>query len=170
MHVCQTLLNEQIKRLGPYSDDNVFYEKMARDFLKDNDYAVLYDLARDQKKPVSRKVYRKVDSNNTQCTYTIQRYQKVLTFRCFFWAPDQGILEGILREFEQNITEIKRIPDSNGVSVKVILDDVVRSQEKRDRRLRRPEMAIIRINFEGGLFVRKSNPIIQNVNVQMKED
>ena len=165
MHVCQTYLAAQIKDLAPYDDTNVFFEQLKRDFLKSQPYAALYDIARDEKKPVSRKVFRSVNADRTVCTYTIQRYQKRLTFRCFFWAPDKEELEDILKSFEQNISERKKIPDSQGIEIKVILDDVVRKPEERDRRLRRPELAIVRIVFEGGIFVERSNPIIQDVTI-----
>ena len=166
---CKAFLESQIKALSQYDDSNVFYNEMKRDFLKDNDYAVLYGLAKDTKTPTGRKVHREKNSDGTAYTYIIQRYRRVLIYRIIFHAPDDDILDTITEDFEQAIAEVKKIY-SGGIEVKVILDDTVRNQEKRDRRLRRPEKAIVRISFEGGLYVRKDTPIIQDVNIQVKED
>jgi len=165
---CNAFLESHIKALSQYDDSNVFYDQMKLDFVKDNDYAVLYGLAKDSKKPTGRKVWKEKNVDNTAYTYTIQRYSRTLIYRIIFYAPREDI-DTITEGFEQAIAEVKKIY-SSGIDVKVVLDDTVRNQEKRDRRLKRPEKTIIRISFEGGLYLKKDTPIIQDVNIQVKED
>ena len=169
IQACKIFLDEQIKQIGYFDNTNVFYDRMPRDFLKDNRLAVIYDLVSDNFDKVSRKVHVERNQGKTSYVYTLQRFERKIRFRCLFYSDNYAQLGEILEEFVLKIAETKKIYDSQNIEIRVELDDVLRSQADRDRKLLRPEKGIVRIIFVGGVFMSKQKPIIQDLNINIKE-
>ena len=180
--VCKTFLTARIKEIlmpddltPAYTDSNIFFGNMTRDWLKDHDYAVNCLMLQDRKKKDGRLIARE---RNVDCTYynfTRRRFKRTVLFRCLMYAAQFTDLwgstgfTGFVDQFEQKTTEASRvIADSNNRAVRIELHDAVRpwgGDEEKGRLKRQPRMAISRIEFTGGIYTTFSEPIPPSINI-----
>lgn len=184
MLACQTFLIARLQELTlrdgytkPYrSADpgaNIFFDELPLDFLKDNDFAACCLPLQDRNKKSGRMIARTRNAGNTAYTLTRRRYQRDVMFRCLFygsadtlWGGD--VFTGMVEQFTQAVANYRVIADADESAIRIEPQDTARpwdSETERDRKLRRPRMAIVRILFVGGLQTTTTIPIIPSVTI-----
>lgn len=185
--VCQTFLAARMQELllpdgttHPYIDApvrNIFFDELPRDFLKDNDYAACCLPLRDTNKKSGRAIAKARNEEKTELTITRRRYDRVILFRCLLYAlhPDDlwgaGAYTGLVEQLLHGIADHKWIADSDNSAIQVTAQDQARpwnSDEEMDRKLNRPRLAIVRVEFAGGVQKTATQPLIKSVEITPK--
>lgn len=158
----------------PADEVNIFFGELPRDFLKDHAYAAQCLPLQDRKKPDGRLIGRARDAGATRYTFTRRRFRREVLFRCFLYAERFEELwgapgyTGLVDQFEQAIAETKVIADSGNNAIRIEPQDAVRpwgAEAEADRLKRRPHLAIVRVQFTGGIHTTAEIPIIQDVQI-----
>jgi len=182
IEACKTFLSERLKEIlledesPAYTDGIIFFGNMPRDFLKDNDYAANCLILHDRKKKDGAVISRARNVECTEYTFVRRRYLRTVLFRCFLHAENFDDLwgtagfVGLVDQLEQKVAEADRvIADSGNNAVKVDLHDAVRpwslDDEALQRAKRRPYKAIVRVEFEGGIYTSWTEPIVPGVEI-----
>jgi hypothetical protein len=152
----------------------LFFSELPRDYLKDNAYAAQCLPLQDRKKPEGRRIARTRNGSATAYTFIRRRYRREVLFRCFLYA--EGLEElwgpsgytGLVDQFEQAIAATRVFADSGNNAVRIELHDAARpwnSEAENDRKRRRPHLAIVRVQFTGGIHTTEVVPIIQDAEI-----
>lgn len=156
---------------------NIFFGELPLDFLKDNDYAACCLALRDTNKHSGRLIAKERNEAFTEQTLTRRRYDRVILFRCLLYAHQEddlwgsGSYTGLAEQFSQGIANYKCIADSDNSAILIAPQDAVRpwnTGEELNRKLRRPRLAIIRVQFTGGIQTTTTQPLIQSVEITPK--
>ncbi len=181
IEACKTFLIERLKEIlledlsAPYTDDNIFFGNMDRDYLKDHDYAANCLILQDRKKKDGSIVGRERNLDNMVYTLTRRRFERRVLIRCFTYAGNFAALwgnagyEGLVDQLEQKTAEASRgIADSQNRAIRIELHDAVRpwgAEEAGERLKRRPHQAICRMEFTGGIYTTWTVPIVPSVSI-----
>lgn len=178
----KTFLTARIKEIllpdgetPAYTDDDVFFGNMTRDYLKDHKYAANCLIFQDRKKKDGSLIAKERNQECTYYTFTRRRFHRTVLFRCLLYAAtftdlwgETGVT-GFIDQFEQKIAEADRvIPDSENRAVRINLYDAVRpwNAEEATRQVKkRPLLAISRVEFTGGIYTTYSVPIIPSIEI-----
>lgn len=158
-----------------YTDDDIFFGNMTRDYLKDHDFAANCLILQDRKKKDGRLILKERNAENTYYTVTRRRFKRTVLFRCLLYAASYTDLwgeagfTGFVDQFEQKVAEADRvIPDSQNRAIEINLHDAIRPWDA-DIALRqvkkRPHLAISRVEFTGGIYTTTSVPIIPSIEI-----
>lgn len=152
----------------------IFFGELPRDFLKDHDFAFQALALQDRKIKEGRLIGRVRNAEATRYRFTRRRYRREILFRCFIYAPryedlfgEEGFI-GLVDQFEQTVANTRVLADSGNNVIHVELQDAVRpwgSESEADRQKGRPNLAIIRLKFNGGVHTTEEIPIIQTVEI-----
>lgn len=182
IEAAKTFLTARVKEIlmpdgmtPAYTDSNIFFGNMTRDWLKDHDYAVNCLMLQDRKKKDGSLVARERNAEHTYYNFTRRRFKRTVLFRCFLYAAEFSDLwgeagfTGFIDQFEQKIAEADRvIPDSGNNAVRIDLHDAVRpwNTDEASRQVkRRSPLAISRVEFIGGIYTTWSVPIIPSIEI-----
>ncbi|MDD5106046.1 MAG: hypothetical protein PHC49_10565 [Desulfuromonadaceae bacterium] len=191
---CQKYLSDRLTGLlladgytTPYRGDdpgrNIFFDELPRDFLKDNDYAVcclpLIDRSRKFGKLISsiRTAAVEVEGEPTilaKYTRIRRRFTREITFRCLLyglageeiWGSGESI--GLAEQFQQGVSDHKLFADADNSAILVEPQEIARpwdSDVEMARKLSRPILAIVRVQFLGGIQKTATTPIIPGVTI-----
>lgn len=158
----------------PGDPGTLFFEELPRDFLKDHDYAAQCLPLQDRKKPSGRLIGRQRNEAATAYTFVRRRYRREILFRCFLYAERFEQLwgapgyRGLVEQFEQAIAGTRVIADVGNNAIRIEPQDAVRpwgAEVQADRLRRRPHLAIVRVQFSGGIHTTAQVPIIQDVEI-----
>lgn len=154
--------------------ENIFFDELPRDFLKDADYAVCCLPLQDRTKKSGRLI-SKVRALEPTPRYTItrRRYDREILFRCLMYAPAAELVgsaggPGLADRFLASIAGYKVIADSAGNVITIETDESSRpwnAAAELDRKLLRPKLAIIRVRFTGGIDTVTEMPIIPSAQI-----
>jgi len=153
---------------------DIFFDELPIDFLKDHDYAACCLDLRDATKKSGRSIAKARNEELTELTVTRRRYDREILFRCLLYAlrPDDlwgtASYTGLVEQFYNVIAEHKWIADSDNSAIRVDPQDVARpwdTDEEMDRKLRRPKLAIMRVEFAGGIQKTATQPLITGVEI-----
>lgn len=180
IETCKTFLKARLQEVlledetPAYTEDNIFFGNMDRDFLKPNDYAANCLILQDRKKRDGSIIVREKNEEETHFNYRKRAYDRNALFRCFLYAKyfhelwgKTGFI-GFVDQFEQKVAEHRYIADSGNNCILIDLHDAVRpwSEEVEEQRLlRRPHFAISRVEFQGGVYTAWSEPVIPSVEI-----
>jgi hypothetical protein len=145
-----------------YNAENVFFYNMERDFLKDNDYAVLCFFPQDRKKTDGSLKGKERDLEAKTITYTRKIYKRTILARILIYSIDTELAK-LCEDFEQNVAGIRNMADSNNNNIKITLQDMTRpwdDDRKYDRLRKRSHCAIAKVQFEGGIYTTKTVSLI----------
>ncbi|BCS55194.1 hypothetical protein [Geobacter sp. SVR] len=183
MIACQIFLTERLEELTlrdgstrPYrsaTPENIFFTEMPLDFLKDNDFAVCCLPLQDRDRKHGRLIARTRNAGKTAYDLTRRRYQREIMFRCLLYGSADALwgdtsFVGMAEQFRQAVANYRVIADTDNSAIRVNPQDGERpsdSETERDRKLRRPRLAIVRIVFTGGLQTTTNIPIIPSVTI-----
>ncbi|HOS77604.1 MAG TPA: hypothetical protein PLL15_06135 [Syntrophales bacterium] len=181
---CRTFLTARLKELllpdgttHPFSYGparNIYFEELPLDFLKDNDYAAVCLDLRDTHKKSGQVIAKSRNEALTELTVTRRRYDRVILYRCLLYAlrPDDlwgaGEYIGLTEQLGKRIADFRWIADSDNSAIRVTVQDQARpwnADEEMDRKLRRPKLAIVRVEFAGGIQKTETQPLIPSVEI-----
>jgi len=152
----------------------IFFEELPRDFLKDNDYAVCCLPLRDANKRHGKLIARsRTLGDEPQYTLTRRRFSREILFRCLLYGDAEALwgtegFKGLADQFSQAIAECRVVADSGNSAIRVEPQDAARpwdSEVEKDRKLRRPRLAIVRVRFDGGIQTTRVQRIIPSVEI-----
>lgn len=181
MAACRTYLAACLATLrvpgghgAPYVAENVFFDELPRDWLKDHDYAVCCLPLQDRSKPGGRLI-GKTRSLAPTPLYTLQRrrFRREIIFRCLMYAPAGDLWglageTGLADQFQQAVANRKIIAASDNSAIKIEPQDAARpwsTDMELDRKLRRPRLAIVRVLFTGGIQTTTTLPIVTAIEL-----
>lgn len=181
MGACRQFLSARLMEIRdrsggqPFSETNIFFEPMPRDFLKDNAFAAWCFPLQDQKRFNGGLVSNVRDADCKYYTRIRKTYDRKTLYRIGLYAAEftdqwgEDDFKGFVDQFEQAVAGCRVIPDALNMAVTVRLMDAVRpwdDEEARQRLKRRPHKALVRVEFEGGIYTQHQVPIIQDVDLQ----
>jgi len=179
---CRTYLTQRLEGLllrdgvtHPYTSnpENIFFDDLPRDYLKDHNYAVCCLALQDRNKK-SGKLIGKTRTLGEHPHYTFQRrrFTRGILFRCLLYGPADELWPatgtGLVEQFTQSVAEHKVIADADNSVIRIEPQEAVRPWDggvEMDRKLRRPRMAIVRVSFDGGVQTVTTMPIIPSVEI-----
>lgn len=171
----QAFLTQHLKSLQlvddsqPYGDDQIHFDELPRDFLKDNDFAACCVRLQDRKKKDGRVISRERTADCSHYTFTRRRYRREVLYRCFLHAASYDELwrsDGLVDQFELAIAKFYTIADGGNRAIEVELHEAVRpskAQIESNRERARPHVAIVRVEFIGGIYTQWTAPIISSI-------
>ncbi|BCS54558.1 hypothetical protein [Geobacter sp. SVR] len=174
---CRTYLAARLQALTlaggihPYDPDTIFFDDLPLDFLKEHDYAACCLEVRDASIRDGRLINRQRNAEKTAHSLTRRRYRREVTFRCLLYARCPEELwagNGLVEQMQQSVAEHKQIAASDGTAIRIDPQDAARpwdSDVELDRKLRRPRMAIIRVQFTGGIQTVETQGLIPSVEI-----
>jgi hypothetical protein len=177
---CEQFLRDRISALvlsdgtRPYDAGNIFFKELPRDYLKDNDFAGQCLRLKDRRQTDGRIIARVRNQAATHYEFTRRRYRREALYRCLLYAARHEELwgepgfSGLVDQFEQAAAQYRVLADADNRAVRIELNEAVRpwdSGVERDRRRNRPHLAIVRIEFCGGIHTTWSEPIIPSVEI-----
>ncbi|MDD2853534.1 MAG: hypothetical protein PHY09_16740, partial [Desulfuromonadaceae bacterium] len=168
---------------GDEPDRNIFFEDLPTEFLKDNDYAVcclpLIDRSRKFGKLISSVRAAAVEAEGeptvpAKYTRIRRRFNREITFRCLLyglsgdelWGSGESI--GLAEQFQQAVSDHKLFADADNSAILAEPQEIARpwdSDVEMERKLSRPILAIIRVEFKGGIQKTDTTPIIPGVTI-----
>jgi len=152
---------------------NIFFEEIPLDFLKDNDYAACCLQLRDASTRHGKLIAKARNAGKTAYTFTRRRYRREVTYRCLLYVAQAVELwgsgtAGLVEQLQQSIAANKIIAGSDNSAIRIDPQDAARpwdSDVEQQRQLRRPRLAIVRVQFSGGIQVIEEMPIIPSVEI-----
>lgn len=153
---------------------NIFFCELPLDFLKDHDYAACCLPLRDSNKKDGRLIAKERNEEMTEMTLTRRRYSREILYRCLLYAASQDDLwesGGMVEQFYQSIAKHKYIADADNSAIRIVPQDAARpwdAEEELNRKLRRPRLAIVRVQFTGGVQTTTTQPLIQTIEITPK--
>jgi hypothetical protein len=184
MNICQTFLGDRLHelllpdghtlayRVG--KTGNVFFDELPLDWLKDHDYAACCLPVQDRKKKYGKLIGKtRTLGDAPVITLTRRRFEREVMFRCLLWAPaaslwSSGTYTGLAEQFDQVVANYRVIADEDNSAIRIEPQDSVRpwdSNVELEKKLRRPALAIVRIQFTGGLQRTVTVPILTAVQI-----
>lgn len=159
----------------------LFFEDMPRDFLKDNDYAVACLPLIDR----SRKNGRLIGKSRTMTPVTEaapeiwrqtllrRRFSREIIFRILLFAPADDLYGtdsyiGLVEQFNQAIAEHHHILDTDNSIILIEPQDRARpwdNDTEMGRKLDRPPLGIVRVQFSGGTQTSRNEAMITNIEI-----
>jgi hypothetical protein len=158
----------------PAVQGNIFFDELPLDFLKDNDYAACCLPLQDRKKKYGKLIGKaRILGEHPKYSLTRRRFERELTFRCLLWAPaaelwSNGTVTGLAEQFDQLVAQYKVIADADNSVIRLEPQDSVRpwdSNVELQKKLRQSPLAIVRIQFTGGLQKVTAVPIATEVTI-----
>ncbi|MCP3922997.1 MAG: hypothetical protein GY714_10465 [Desulfobacterales bacterium] len=150
----------------PYTEDKVFFGKMNRNFLKDNKYGVNCFFLQDRKKKDGSIISEERDLEAKKIIYNRKIYERKILTRSLIYAEFDE-LWSLCDQLESNIVAgLRNIPDSKNNNIKINLQDLTRpwdADRKEDRLKRHSSCAIVRVEFEGGIYKTESVGLIKGL-------
>ena len=187
MHACRAYLTHRLLGLIlsdgytlPYADErcaeprNIFFDELPRDFLKENDYAACCLPLRDASRRFGKLVGKSRSADKTAYALIRRRYTREVTFRCRLYAATAEELwgtatrPGLVDQFQQGIAEHRQFADRGGSVIKVDPQDTARPWDtatELERKLNRPALALVRVQFSGGIQTVTELPLIPDVTI-----
>lgn len=182
---CETFLKDRLEALvladgytRPYRfvdpGKSIYFGELPRDFLKDNDYAVACLPLRDATRKNGRLIAKAVNQQAKTQTLTRRRYNREILYRIFLYAKQADELWGgngyigLVDLLTQGIANYHHISATDNSAILIDPQDVARpwdSDTERDRKLERPTMAIVRVEFKGGVQTVKTEALIPAAEV-----
>jgi hypothetical protein len=153
---------------------NIFFEDLPLDFLKDNDYAACCLELRDTSFRYGKLIDRKRNAEKTAYTFTRRRFRRELIYRCLLYAKRADDLwgstgtTGLVEQLLQGIANNKVIAASDNSAIRIEAPDTSRPWDtdvEMERKLRRPRLAIVRVQFTGGIQTAETLPLIPSVEI-----
>jgi hypothetical protein len=167
----------------PAVQGNIFFDELPIDYLKDNDFAACCLPLQDRKKKYGKLIAKvrtlAVEATEddpavpAKYTFTRRRYEREVTFRCMLWAPaaslwTNGAFVGLVEQFEQGVAQYKVVADADNSVVRIDPQEATRPWDTNvelEKKLRRPPIAIVRVQFTGGLQKKIEVGIIPDVSI-----
>lgn len=151
----------------------IFFDELPVDFLKDNGYAVCCLPLQDRTRRHGKLIAKKLDEEKTEQTLTRRRFRREILFRCLLygsaeslWGTDQ--YTGLVDQFSQGVANYRVIAAGDNSAISIEPSDAVRpwdSETEQDRKLRRPRLAIVRVQFSGGVQTTETQQLIRDVTL-----
>lgn len=158
----------------PATGGNIFAGELPRDFLKDHDLAAQFLALQDRRRWDGRLIGRQRDAAALKYVFTKRRFRREILMRCFLYAPRYADLwgevgyTGLVEQLDQAIARFRVIADQENNAIRVEPEEAVRpwnSDTEADRQRRRPQLAILRVRFIGGIQTTAEVPIIPSVEI-----
>lgn len=189
MQACRTFLTERLQELllqdgttapfrpadpdTPGDVGTIFFTELPRDFLKDNDYAVCCLPLQDRTRRHGKLIAKELDPDKTEQTLTRRRFRREILFRCLLYGSAEALwgadsYSGLVDQLIQGVAEYRVIAASDDSAIRIEPSDAVRpwdSDTELDRKLRRPRLAIVRIQFSGGVQTSETQQVIREVTL-----
>lgn len=160
-----------------FSTEKIFFEPLPRDFLKKNKYAACCLVLQDEKKKDGRMMANIRNEACTEYTRIRMAFARRVVYRVIFYAADFNdqwgdvTFKGFIDQFEDRVARYQVIADDVDMAVGIELYDAIRpwdAEQVAQMLKRRPQKAISRVLFSGGIYTRQTVPIIQDVDIQPK--
>ncbi len=180
IETCRQFLRNQLLGLllpdssSAYGANSIFFKTIPRDWLKDDDYGALCLVAYDRKKRDGQMIGRQRNPEMTHYVITRRTYKRRVLYRCVLHANrfedlwGETGFTGMVDQFDQEVSSYRCIADPDNNSIFVSLHDAMRpfdEQVKKERIKRRAYKAILRVEFNGGIYATDQIPIIQDVDL-----
>jgi len=178
---CRQFLSDRLLEVlkangdSAFTEENIFFGPMPRDFLKNNPFAACCLMHQDEKEKAGRLMAVIRNEACTEYTRIIRVFKRQVLYRVILFASDfkdswgDAEFKGFIDQLEEKTAQHRIIPDDLNMAVFIDLYDSIRpwNQEEVKQRLKRePHKAIARILFTGGVYRQQTVPIIQDVDLQ----
>jgi hypothetical protein len=185
IQACKSFLTTRLQELAlpddagrPYLADeengNVFFDELLRDFLKDHEYAACCLPLQDRTKRYGKRIGRSLNTAKTAQTLMVRRFQREILFRCLLYAPSFQLLwgddayKGLVEQFQEGIVKFKTIVASDNSAIRIEPQNATRPWDadvELERKLRRPRLAIVRVQFIGGVQTTAVQNMIRDITI-----
>lgn len=180
---CMTFLTARLKGLAlpdgskPFHQDeplpSIYFQELPRDFLKDNDYAVCCLPLIDRNRKNGRLIGKSRDLEAKTETLLRRRFDREIMFRCLLFAPADDLYgtasyTGLVEQFSQAIAEYHHILDVDDSVILIEPQDTARpwdNEQEQGRKLDRPPLGIVRVQFNGGIQTSRTRALIPSVTI-----
>jgi hypothetical protein len=162
----------KVEAVGPPAvAATIFFQELPRDFLKDNDYAVCCLPLVDRNRKNGRLIgYNRNTVAKTE-TLIRRRFNREIIFRCLLFAPAADLygtagFTGLMEQFNQAVAEYHHVLDSDNSVILIEPQDSAQpwdSEQEQGRKLDRPPLGIVRIQFSGGIQTSRTTALIPSV-------
>ena len=157
----------------PVVAPTIFFEESPRDFLKDNDYAVCCLPLIDRNRHNGRLIGKSRDIVAKTETLLRRRFDREILFRCLLFAPGDDLYgtanyTGLVEQLNQAVAEYHHILDADNSVIKIEPQDSARpwdSEQEQGRKLDRPPLGIVRVQFNGGIQTSRTRALIPSVTI-----
>jgi len=152
----------------------IFFGDMPRDFLKDNDYAANCLPLIDRSRRFGRLTGRTRDLVARTITLQRRKYSREILFRCLLFGPADELYgtsdrDGLMDRLQQSVAGYRKISAiGDGSAIRIEPQDLVRpwdSETELGRKIDRPPLGIVRIQFVGGLQTASTIDLIPSVTI-----
>lgn len=183
IQLCKQFLIARLQELTlpdgtrPYTGDEyvrtIFFGDLPRDFLKDNDYAVAALPLVDRNRKNGRLIGKSRDTVAKTETLIRRRFNRELLFRCLLFAPGDDLYgtdgyTGLVEQFGQAVAEHHHILDADNSVILIEPQDSARpwdNETELGRKLERPPLGIVRVQFSGGIQTSRTRALIPSVTI-----
>ena len=162
----------KVEAVGPPAiAATIFFQELPRDFLKDNDYAVCCLPLIDRNRKNGRLIGYSRDQVAKTETLLRRRFNREIIFRCLLFAPAADLygtasFTGLMEQLGQAVAEYHHILDTDNSVILIEPQDSARpwdNETEMGRKLDRPPLGIVRIQFSGGIQTSKTTALIPSV-------
>jgi len=152
---------------------SIFFRELPVDYLKDNDYAVCCLPLIDRNVKYGSLIGKSRNLETRMLHLVRRRYRREIVFRCLMYGlPDElygtELSTGLAERFIQSVAGVHHIIADDNSVILVNPQDTAQPWDRtaeRDRSLGRPALAIIRVEFRGGVQVESEVPLITGVEI-----
>jgi len=181
---CMTFLAARLEELTlsgglihPFSADDedrtIFFRELPTDFLHDSDYAVCCLPLIDRTTKHGALVKASRDQETKLLSTVRRRYKREIVFRCLIYGAADELYGtensvGLVDRFVAGVAQYHHIASSDNYAILVNPQDAAPPWDARtemDRKLKKPALAIVRIQFQGGVQVTKTIPLIPSFTI-----
>jgi len=159
----------------------IFFTDMPRDFLKDNDYAVaclpLIDRTRRSGRLIGKSRVmtpaQGAEPEKWNQTLMRRRFNREILFRVLLFAPEDDLhgtdsFTGLAEQLGQKVAGYHHILDSDDSVILIEPQDTAtpwNNDTEEARKLSRPPLAIVRVQFNGGIQTVRTEALITQVEI-----
>lgn len=151
----------------------IFFQELPRDFLKDNDYAVCCLPLIDRNRKNGKLIGKSRDTVAKTETLIRRRFNREIMFRCMLFAPGDDLygtagFTGLMEQFNQAVAEYHHIASADNSVIMVEPQDCAiswDSEQEQGRKLDRPPLGIVRVQFSGGIQTSRTRSLITSVTI-----
>lgn len=152
---------------------NIFFQELPRDFMKDNDYAVCCLPLIDRNRHNGRLIGKSRDALAKTETLLRRRFNREILFRCLLFAPADDLygtasFTGLVEQFSQAVAEHHHILGADDSVILIEPQDSAipwDSEQEQGRKLDRPPLGIVRVQFNGGIQTSRTRALIPSITI-----
>lgn len=181
---CRQFLSDRLQELTlsdgyshPFTAEEpgqtIFFQELPRDFLKDNDHAACCLPLIDRNRKNGRLIGKNRDIVAKTETLLRRRFNREILFRCLLFAPGADLYgtadyTGLVEQFSQAVAEHHHILDADNSVILIEPQDIATpwdSEQEQGRKLDRPPLGIVRVQFSGGIQTSRTRALIPSVTI-----